>query len=125
MTNQELVNIITTYNEIAGAIEAKKQIKDVGKVIYAMTKKRKEITGVFNVLVEDEKILNESFTEAMKEPGSDKESLTKQYQADHKNLFEKEINLEPYKFSLENAEILSVHLGGLATTTLFDLLTYE
>lgn len=127
MTNYDLVQISKCIKEIFDSKEIKAEIKNSGKLTYALNKTFSKIEKILIELNKDEVALHKAVREALKEVqnGKDDAEIKEKFSEDMKVLMNTVVDVELHKIPLEECEIIQKYLSGDATITLFNFLTQE
>lgn len=124
ITNQEIVDIYHTLNEIADSKEAKALLPDSGKVMYAVVKNINSLKSTYKTLVQQEQDIREAFSKAANKDNM--QELSKQMKKDIDELFQntsQEVSV--HQVNLEAFEILQKYLSGKSTVTLLTHMVKE
>lgn len=123
--NINIVGIYRCVQEIIDSKDAKKELQDSGKVVYASVKNLNMLKPIVDALAKSENDLRMAANEA----GSSKETpnaeIQKQFVIDIDKLYETEQDVELHKISLAHCEILQKHLTGASTHALFSYIILE
>jgi len=124
LTNQEIVDIYHTLNEIADSKEAKALLPDSGKVMYAVVKNINALKSTYKTLVEQEQGIREAFSKTANKENM--QELAKQMKKDIDDLFQNTSqDVSVHQVSLEAFEILQKFLTGKGTVTLLTHMVKE